>query len=360
MLVNSPALVIAEIIENRVVCCLRKCTVAIAESGPHACVSEADDIVETAVGERSEESGMLIHAPALLVAEVREHRVRVWFSKGAIAVGQYDKHAILAKADDIRESTVGEVGQEARVFIHAPVLVIGKVVEHRVWKGLAERAIAIAQSDPNAVFAESDNVGESAVGQVDKKSRVTADAPILVVAVVSDCDFRPLKSSVPVANGRPHIFVAESNDVGETISVEVNNEARMLINPPASRLVTEVGDHDLRVLKTAVTIAESGPNPAVSEADDAGKAASGQRGKESWMLVNPPSQRCGNVKDAPAAERARNIELARIRLGPGKLLPIVAAIIRLPHVRVGTGVQGLSVGCACNRKCAASHGMADV
>src|ERR1700687_173220 len=100
----------------------------------------------------------------------------------------------------------------------------------------------------------------------------------------------------------------------------------MLVNLLPACLVTEVGEHDLRSPKAAVPIAESRPNAAVSEGDDVGKAASRQRGKSPWMLVHPPSQRCGNVKDAPAAERPRNVELAGIRLRPGELLPIVAAI----------------------------------
>ena len=268
---------------------------------------------------------MLVHAPVLLVAKIREHRVGVRLSKRAISVAQHDKHPILAKADDVCEAAVGEVSQEARVSVHAPVLVLGKVVEHRIRKGLAERAVAIAQRDPHTVLTKADDVGKSAVCQVRKKSRVTVDAPVLRVAIVRDGDLRPLKRAVAVADRRPHILVAEADDVGPAIAVEIDDEARVPIDPPASRLVPEVGDHDLRILKTAVAVAERGPHAAVAEADDVGKAASGQRREESWMFVDAPSERGGNVENAPSAKRAGHIELGGIpgcgQVSSAQLLP---------------------------------------
>src|SRR5262249_35423049 len=77
------------------------------------------------------------------------------------------------------------------------------------------------------------------------------------------------------------------------------------------------------------------------------------------MLIYAPSERRCNIDDAPSSQRPGNVELAWIGLRPSKLLPIIAAIVRFPNIRVGTGVEGLAVGCACNRKHASNHRMSD-
>src|SRR6266436_3897207 len=160
-----------------------------------------------------------------------------------------------------------------------------KVVKHRIGEGFAEGAVAVAESDPDTIFTEANNVGKSAVGQVWEESRMPVDAPVLRITVVGDADLWPLKGPIPVADGGPDIFFAESDDVSTTISVQINHETWVPIDPPASSLVTKVGNHDLRILKTPVTITKGRPNSAIPKTDNVGKTAAGQWGKESWMLV---------------------------------------------------------------------------
>ena len=86
-----------------------KGTVAVAARGPNPCTVEAHDVVEAAIGQRSKEPGMLVHSPSLLVAEVIENGVRMRFPKRAIAIAEHDEHSVFAKADNVCESTVSEV-----------------------------------------------------------------------------------------------------------------------------------------------------------------------------------------------------------------------------------------------------------
>lgn len=52
------------------------------------------------------------------------------------------------------------------------------------------------------------------------------------------------------------------------------------------------------------------------------------------MFFNAPAQRDRNVDNGPASQRSRNIELARVRLGPCELLPFLAAVLGGPDIGV--------------------------
>ncbi|OIQ64875.1 hypothetical protein GALL_535730 [mine drainage metagenome] len=78
------------------------------------------------------------------------------------------------------------------------------------------------------------------------------------------------------------------------------------------------------------------------------------------MLFNPPAQGDCNVDNAPASQGPRDVELARVRLGPSKLLPFLPAVMRGPDVGVRSCVEFLAVRRTGDGKHAAGHRVANV
>ena len=210
---------------------------------------------------------------------------------------------------------------------------------------LLKGAIAIAPRGPHTGVAESDYVGISTARQVGEKSWVLIDLPIPgLVAEGGEHKFRLLKGAVAIAQRGPYTGVAESDYVRTAIACQIDNKPRMHVDPPSPGLVAQTGDDDVRLLKAAVAVAECSPHSAISETDDVIMAARGQAGEEPGVFLDAPSQRDGDIDDAPASQGTGDIELVRRRLRPRQLFKVLAAVTGGPEVRVGACIQRLSVG----------------
>ncbi|HYS46601.1 MAG TPA: hypothetical protein VEM35_09190, partial [Rhizomicrobium sp.] len=99
---------------------------------------------------------------------------------------------------------------------------------------------------------------------------------------------RLLKSALAIADRGPYAGVAEADDICMAIARQIDGEPRVPTDPP-SLLIPKVGEDEIRVLEGAVAIAARCPHAGVAEADDVGISAARQIGEKSRVLVDPPS-----------------------------------------------------------------------
>src|SRR6266436_1073776 len=170
------------------------------------------------------------------------------------------------------------------MLVDAPTLVITE----QTWSELrrSEAALAIVDSGPYACVAKSDDVGAAILVQVGDKSWMLFHTPTLVVAkvVVNRACF--LKSALAITDGRPHTVVAKSNDVIDTVVIQISHEPGMLIYLPASSFQTELGVYNVGTSECAVAIAQRYPHSALAEADDVGESAVRESSENAGMLFN--------------------------------------------------------------------------
>ena len=125
---------------------------------------------------------MLVDSPALVVAEVVENEPGLL--EGAVAVGQRDVDPGVAEADDVGAAVAGDVGDEAGVPVDLPAAGLGaEVVDGRHGR-VGEGAVSVGEGDVDAGVAEADDVGAAVAGEVGEEAGVLVDAPALVVAEV--------------------------------------------------------------------------------------------------------------------------------------------------------------------------------
>jgi hypothetical protein len=111
-----------------------------------------------------------------------------------------------------------------------------------------------------------------------------------------------LKCPVAIAQRRPDAVKAESNDVVEAVVIQIDHKPGMLVHFPASGFEAELGIHHVGILESAIAIAQGCPHSALSETDDVRKPAVSEPGEKPRMFFNPPSLGDCNVHDAPAAQ----------------------------------------------------------
>ena len=331
MLVDAPALIVSEE-AGREVHGGSEAALAVVEGGPHAVVAEADDVRKAVVVEVDDEARMLVDLPALLNPEIRQDGLRVRVGEGAVRVLEGSPDARVRESDDIGTAVLVDVDDKARMLLDPPALVVAVVIVNRA-RGL-KSADAVPDRRPHKIGAEADDVGEAVAVDVEHEPRVPVDQPALVVAEIVQRKSRGLKGSVAVSDRRPNAVVAEADHVGEAVLVQIREKPWVLVDLPASGVEAEIGVHDDRILERAFAVPERRPHAAGAEGDDVGKAAGCQRPEKAGMLVHPPSERDGEVYDAPAAHCPGDGELAGIGLGPGQLRPVRAAVARRPDVGI--------------------------
>ena len=120
----------------------------IAQCRPHARISEPDNIRQPISRQCRHKPRMLIHLPTLLHAEVRQHIVGS--GKPAPSRAQRGPYPCIAKSDDVRKSTVRQLGNKPRVQLRPPTLVVTQVRKNEL-----RRAKAAAIASPSRVCAFS-------------------------------------------------------------------------------------------------------------------------------------------------------------------------------------------------------------
>src|SRR5262249_20620633 len=83
--------------------------------------------------------------------------------------------------------------------------------------------------------------------------------------------------------------VSEADDVRAAVARDVDDEARVLVDTPASGDVAEVVDDPLRRLEGAVAVVARDVDPGVTEADDVRAAVARHVDDEARVLVDTPA-----------------------------------------------------------------------
>src|SRR5690348_9938370 len=105
---------------------------------------------------------------------------------------------------------MAQAGRESGVFLHAPSLVVAEVAVDEL--RVVEAPVAASDGGPDA---RSSVAGErrDAVGvPVDGEARMVFDAPALGVAEQIGGELGGLEAAVTIVEGRPHAVVAEADD----------------------------------------------------------------------------------------------------------------------------------------------------
>jgi hypothetical protein len=99
--------------------------------------------------------------------------------------------------------------------------------------GRGETSVALAESSPDAVIAEANEVSLAITGQVGQDSLVHVGAPALIVAKVGNHEIGRLKAAITVTERSPHAIIAKTDDVGALVAREIGQYARMVGDGPS-------------------------------------------------------------------------------------------------------------------------------
>ena len=204
--------------------------------------------------------------------------------EGAVAVAERDPDAGVAEPDDVGLAVSGDVDDEARVLVDAPALIVSEVPDDEPRR--LERAVAVAERDPDAGVAEADDVGLAVSGDVGDEAGMPVDAPALVVSEVADDEPHAPESSVAVVHRRPDAGVAKAENVRAAVPGQIRDEPRMIFDRPAGVEVESAKDHVGRQ-ETAGAGVEGGPDAVESETDDVRPSVSGEVGDKPGLLGTP-------------------------------------------------------------------------
>jgi hypothetical protein len=175
---------------------------------------------------------MLGDAPALVPAEVvNDHSRRL---EGAIAIAERGPHAVVAEADQVAASVASEVGDEARMPVRSPTLIISQFgsAEYR----RAEGSISGRKRGKHTVIAEAYNVGRAIAVEIGKQSQMLLGAPALIEAEVLKHEARCLKSAAAVGSCDPHTILTETDRISAAVTYHVGDQARVQACQPSLAL----------------------------------------------------------------------------------------------------------------------------
>src|SRR5262245_3425760 len=98
-----------------------------------------------------------------------------------------------------------------------------------------ERAVALAERDEHAIIAEADDVDAADAADIGEEARMAVDSPAACVEpeIADDRHRREVERAVAPAKRNEHAVVPKSDDVRKSIAVDVENEARVAVDPPA-------------------------------------------------------------------------------------------------------------------------------
>src|SRR5690349_18466231 len=174
------------------------------------------------------------------------HEVRLEEARrGETAAGaQHGPDAIGAETDDIGAAIACHVDGEAWMLIHPPALVVTQVAHDQLWRG--ERAIAIVQGEIDPGVAETHDVGLAVAGHIGQQPQVAVHTPALVQTERLQHKSRGGEAASSVAKRRPDPVIAKADDVRAPIAGQIDDEARMKGHLPAASIDAEIPQHAAR------------------------------------------------------------------------------------------------------------------
>jgi len=193
---------------------------------------------------------MYVNPPALFVSKIAGDKLR--WSKGSISSVFRYVDTVFTESRDVPESITIEVYNNTAMLLDVPLLG-SKIVEHQFrW---FYDALTLVDRNIDAVVTEADNINTRFARHVGEGPNMLVDAPTaregeLVEALNNVGIF---ECSIAIVFRNDDAGLSKSNDVGETFSVEIAQEAGMLVDPPAL-IITEVTDNNGGLSESAALV----------------------------------------------------------------------------------------------------------
>ena len=137
--------------------------------------------------------------------------------------------------------------------------------------------------------AKADHVGATIAGEVSGETRVLERSPT-AGAVPERAQDEPSggEAAVAPAQRRPHAGLTEADDVGRAVTGEVSQQPDVLVDSPPLGL-TQIGQDQPRRGERPVAVAQCRPDPVDAESDQIGAAVSGQVRNEARVALHAPA-----------------------------------------------------------------------
>ena len=183
---------------------------------------------------------MYVNPPALFISKVARDKLG-WF-KGAISSVLRYVDAVFAEAHNVHESIPIEVYDNAAMLLNAPIL-ISKIFEHKFrW---LDDAIALVYRNIDALVTEADNVNTLFARHVGEGPNMLVDVPTArggeLVKTLNNVEI--FECPVALVFRNEDARFSKSDDVRETLSIEIAQDAEMSVDPPAL-IITEIMENN--------------------------------------------------------------------------------------------------------------------
>jgi hypothetical protein len=138
------------------------------------------------------------------------------------------------------------------MVFNAPAVVVTHFGEDK--RGRGECAVAVADRGINSRVAEADDIGAAIAIEVAHDPEVFGPLPALTRVESGKHQFWWLKCAISIAQGDPDAVIPKSDQVRFAVTRHINHKARVLIDAPAL-VISQVRDYETRRLECAVAIA---------------------------------------------------------------------------------------------------------
>jgi hypothetical protein len=184
--------------------------------------------------------------------------------KAAVAVAQRDLNSVICEPDDIEVPVAIDIAQKPRVIL---VPVVGaKGVQNPAT--IIKAAIAIAQRDMNPVIREPNNIRVPIAIEIDKEARMGIDAPASTRPIAEQNKLFGGKRAIAVAQRDMNPIIREPNNIGAPIAINIGKKPRVIAVPA---VVGAKGvQNPATIIKAGIAIAQRDMNPVIREPNNIG------------------------------------------------------------------------------------------
>lgn len=229
----------------------------------------------------------------------------------SIAVVECDVHAIICKPNEIKFAISRHVHNKARVLGDAPALVIAEEGEDLF--GRLESAIPVVIRDVNVMIPESNDVKESVSVEIGEEAQVLFRPPPSAVSKIPHSKFRWGERPISVVQRHEDTLIRKSHNICATGVSDIRHKPGVPCNQPSARLIRKVADDQLGGTEGVVAIVLRDPDAGIAEADDVEVLVAGCVSEEPYVSVDPPATgvicealECVTFLDVKAISNDRN------------------------------------------------------